>query len=86
MNLLAEQCAGISTNTKIKSTHIVTVRAAARPTSIAADMSFFNANRMASTRSGIPGAKDKIETAENEVVKPKRRSASGVASATCDNA
>jgi hypothetical protein len=50
--------------------HIVIVIAAARPTSIAADMSFWYANKTARTRSGMPGAHDSKKTAENELEKP----------------
>jgi hypothetical protein len=83
---LAETRPDKSTNIIIEATYIETVRAAAKPTSIAAEMSFCKANRMASTRSGMPGAQDKKETEENEVVKPNRIRVSGIDSATCDNA
>ena len=66
----------------ITNSHIVTVKAAANPTSIAADMSFWQANKIASIRSEMPGAHDRMETAANAFDIWNCRRASGIESAT----
>ena len=58
------------------------VNEAAKPTSIAADISFWRANNMARMRSGTAGAQDKMDDAVNAFVQPNDFMAFGIDSAT----